>query len=154
MSIKVEGAVNGVNTLIKKMDLIDQNVEKIIAGRVREITVAIEGEAKRNIQKISSGKKEIRYGGRGVSDTASKRLVTVSKKDDPPNTDTGRLISSIRHVFDRNKNVGEAGTDEEYGRHLEFGTKHMDARPWLWPAFKKVLRGLKNRPWKKVKAKK
>jgi hypothetical protein len=141
----------GVDALVNRSKKIDRVVGRIVSDRIEEIVLSIEGEAKKNIQKRSSGLKEIRYGGRGVKGTASRRLVTVSKSGDSPNTDTGRLISSIRHVFDRIRNFGEAGTDERYGRHLEFGTKHMDARPWLWPAFRKVVKSLRNRKWKKIK---
>ena len=57
---------------------------------------------------------------------------TASKEGEAPNTDTGRLVSSI-HV-EATENYVFVGSTLEYAGHLEFGTRSMGARPWLFPA--------------------
>jgi len=60
-----------------------------------------------------------------------------------PNTDTGKLVSSIAVEMDKEKIEAEVGSNLDYAAHLEFGTKHkkggtkMDPRPWLSPALDK-----------------
>ena len=50
--------------------------------------------------------------------------------------DTGRLRGSIttdqRYI---QKYLVKVGTNVDYGPYVEFGTKKMDARPYLFPAF-------------------
>ena len=50
-----------------------------------------------------------------------------------PNTDTGRLVSSIATEKLGNANY-EVGTGLSYGEFLEMGTVNMRPRPWLIPA--------------------
>lgn len=88
--------------------------------------IDVMNNAKLLIQKTSNGQKVIRYG--------PKRSVTASKPGDPPNTDNGKLINSIK--FAKNKKGYVIGTNLRYGAHLEFGTEHMGARPWLSVALK------------------
>jgi HK97 gp10 family phage protein len=54
----------------------------------------------------------------------------------PPKTDTGRLVNSIFVDSEEDAEGFRAlvGTNVEYGRHLEFGTKSIEPRPWLQPA--------------------
>lgn len=56
-----------------------------------------------------------------------------SRPGEPPRADSGRLRDSI---FARARGLkAEVGTELAYGRHLEFGTARVAARPWLQPAF-------------------
>ena len=64
------------------------------------------------------------------------RTVNVSKPGDTPNTDTGRLVQSIRMEFTDGGATALIGTNLKYGLYLEFGTSKMTARPWLSRAFK------------------
>ena len=90
----------------------------------------VEGEAKRSIQERSPGSTVTRYRSGGGSYEHQ-----ASGPNEAPNTDTGRLVSSINTeiaddgVYD--------GTSLEYGKYLEFGTKDMEERPWLIPALNK-----------------
>ena len=54
----------------------------------------------------------------------------VSKEGDAPNTDTGRLIGSIKVVHNKGEQIAHVGTGLDYGLFLE--TTHN--RPWLEPA--------------------
>lgn len=69
-----------------------------------------------------------------------------SEAGEPPHKQTGRLQSSVAWELDRSKMVVRVGTNVEYGRYLELGTRHIIARPWLrrmlrerGPVFYKVL---------------
>ena len=59
----------------------------------------------------------------------------ASKPGDAPNTDTGRLVASIQ-VEHTDKTV-YVGSNLDYAQGLEFGTRTMEARPWLNPALEK-----------------
>ncbi len=92
----------------------------------------VEGEAKRSIQERSPGKIVTRHREGGASYTHQ-----ASTEGSAPNTDTGRLVSSINtEPTDEGVFVG---TSLEYGKHLEFGTKKMGERPWLIPALNKMM---------------
>lgn len=57
----------------------------------------------------------------------------ASAPGDPPATDTGRLLNSIR--FDLvNKLTATVGSNVEYAAWLEYGTLTMAARPFMRPA--------------------
>ncbi len=57
-----------------------------------------------------------------------------------PNTDTGKLVSSIAVEMDASEPEGYVGSNLDYASYLEFGTKNkkgvakMLPRPWLLPA--------------------
>jgi HK97 gp10 family phage protein len=61
----------------------------------------------------------------------------ASAPGDPPASDTGRLLGSIEVVMRDGGLAAEIGTALDYGRFLEFGTKNVEARPWLQPAWEK-----------------
>lgn len=60
-------------------------------------------------------------------EAAAKRLCPV---------DTGRLRSSITHDVNRRGRtvVGRVGTNVDYAKHVEFGTRYQSAQPFLRPA--------------------
>jgi hypothetical protein len=90
----------------------------------------VEGEAKRSIQERSTGNTVTRYRSGGGSYEHQ-----ASVPNEAPNTDTGRLVSSINtEITDDGVYVG---TSLEYGKYLELGTKDMEERPWLIPSLNK-----------------
>jgi len=92
--------------------------------------------AVRSIASRSAGKTETR--------SRPRRKVVVSRPGDAPNTDRGRLISSVQFAFDKARMVGTVFSGLKYARWLEFGTRKMKARPWLRPAFKAGTRNIKD----------
>lgn len=62
-----------------------------------------------------------------------RRKHTASKAGDAPNTDTGRLMSSL-NVTRSGSVTAEVVANVEYAEHLEFGTRRMAARPFMTPA--------------------
>jgi HK97 gp10 family phage protein len=77
--------------------------------------------------------------------TYQRRTVkhTASGPNNPPRIDTGRLSNSVKALV--GKLEAFVGSNVVYAPHLEFGTKNMDARPWLFPAFERQRRNFVNR---------
>lgn len=56
--------------------------------------------------------------------------------------DTNTLRASIESVVEKvalDEIVGKAGTNVEYSEYVEMGTRHMQAQPYLRPAFEEVI---------------
>jgi len=62
-----------------------------------------------------------------------KKIHYSSQPGHPPAVDTGRLRASITYEVMQMfyKITGRVGTNVEYARHLELGTKDMQPRPYL-----------------------
>jgi HK97 gp10 family phage protein len=67
----------------------------------------------------------------------------VSSPGTPPHKDTGRIRASISHEVDTQALTARVGTNVEYAKYLELGTKNMAARPFLRRAFNEHLEKLK-----------
>ena len=90
----------------------------------------VETDAKRSIQSKSPGQMVTRYREGGASYDH-----LAASEGNAPNTDTGRLVSSIN--TEPTDDGVLVGTSLEYGKFLEFGTTTMGERPWLIPALNK-----------------
>ena len=62
-----------------------------------------------------------------------KRTHTASAPGQAPASDTGRLAGSILPPRQISRGYS-VGTNLDYGRYLEFGTRRIAERPWLRPA--------------------
>lgn len=98
-------------------------VKRIVASGVQDTL----NTAKQSIQ--SHGSSGITY-----RKYNPERTHTASAAGNPPNTDTGFLVSNIHAVIDTNGLGGDVESRADYSIHLEFGTKNMQARPFLQPA--------------------
>jgi hypothetical protein len=68
-----------------------------------------------------------------------------SKPGEPPRKQTGRLRASVTHEVDEQTLRGRVGTNVEYGKHLELGTKAgLLPRPWLRRAFAESMGEIKS----------
>lgn len=84
------------------------------------------------VKKLSGSRSGRSYRVPGTSTT-----YTASAPGQPPAVATGRLRQSVKTEIDEGKDYVESrtGTDLDYGRYLETGTRHMRPRPWLKPTF-------------------
>lgn len=123
---KISYSITGVERLTKKLGLVNKVQEEYMVDAVQQATFLIHATAVESIQDNSSGTPQKRYARSGKS-----RWVLASKPGEPPNTDTGRLVQSIKFDFKKGGLVGRVGTNLKYGAALEFGTRDMAARPWL-----------------------
>lgn len=107
-----------------------RNVEGGIADEVRKAMavsiIATMNRVKRNL----------------VGGTRSGKVYTAgrsgphraSAKGEPPHSDFGDLVRGIRHEIDLDGAGGSVVSHVNYSKFLEFGTRHMGARPFLFPA--------------------
>lgn len=58
----------------------------------------------------------------------------ASAPGEPPASDTGELVNSIKTEYDEAKLSGTVVVRSPHGPHLEYGTRNMEPRPFLRPA--------------------
>ena len=100
-----------------------QAIERIIRSGTQDTM----NTAKQSIQSHGSS-------GRTYTKYNPKRTHTASAAGNPPNTDTGFLVSNISMKVDPSGLGGSVESRASYSAPLEFGTKNMQARPFLQPA--------------------
>lgn len=125
MSFKITGSIKGAKKLFKQINSLEKEMSAGPIKAVQDSVFLIHRTAVELIQDNSSGTPQKRYS------NGRSRWVLASKPGEPPNTDTGRLVQSIKFDFLKGGLVGRVGTNLKYGAALEFGTKHMAKRPWL-----------------------
>lgn len=111
--------IKGLDLLNAALNQFDLDIKTLTGEAVKNTTAKVRSIAVRSIAKQSQGDKKVKRG---------KKYHVVSKEGDAPNTDTGRLIGSIKQLH-----LGQIGfvyTDLNYGLILE--TVHN--RPYLEPA--------------------
>lgn len=94
--------------------------ESRIVQAVRRGALEVQGEAVRSIQN-SPGTGRVRASGDRASSPGN-----------PPRTDTGRLVQSIR--VEPREDGADVVAATEYALHLEYGTRKMAPRPFMEPA--------------------
>lgn len=58
----------------------------------------------------------------------------ASAPGEPPASDIGRLVNSIRTSYDVGELVGTVIASTAYAPHLEYGTQKIEPRPFMRPA--------------------
>lgn len=118
-SVKVEGG----EKLSEALKRFDEQATKEVQDVINATAQNIRNTAIRSIKQSPATGRTYKRG--SISHTASAT-------GNPPRTDTGRLVANI------NAKVGqleaEIGAYIDYAPHLEFGTRKMGARPFLFPA--------------------
>lgn len=130
--VKVSHKIKGVSKLQKKFQELEKEMKAGQIKAVQDSTFLLHKTAVELIQDNSSGIPQVRYS------NGRRRNVLASKPGDPPNTDTGRLVQSVKFDFQKGGLVGRVGSNLKYSAWLEFGTKDMRARPWLSTAVRIV----------------
>lgn len=92
-------------------------------------------EAKQSIQQNSGG-------GKTYQKYKPRRTHTASAEGQPPNTDTGFLVSNIFLQIDPDGLGADVESRADYSGYLEFGTSKMEARPYLQPALEANRRNI------------
>lgn len=132
MSFKVSHSIKNADKLLKKFATLKTDSLEGAIKAVQDSVFLIHETAVNMIQDNSTGVPQIRYS------NGRKRVVLASRPGDPPNTDTGRLVQSIKFDFKDKGLVGRVGTNLRYGAYLEFGTGKMAPRPWLSAAVRET----------------
>ena len=124
--------VTGVAELKAKLRSLGASMEDAIFGGVILTANAVRTTAIKSIQNKSGGRQvqRSRQGGGTYTHTASEA-------GDAPNTDTGKLVSSIAIETNKSGLYALVGSNLDYAGFLEFGTSKMpEGRPWLEPALR------------------
>lgn len=132
MTVKLDGLEESIQAIY----LATNNVETAVDAAIRAGAAAIQTEA---VTSISQGAKTGRIYKRG------NKIHQASAAGEAPATDSGDLVRRIQAL----KSIAGdgswlVGTSLPYGKHLEFGTKDMGARPWLIPAMEKNRKNIEN----------
>jgi len=127
--------VQGIEEVQKNLASLAEEYGRAVAKAAVAGAELVRGEAIKSIQATSGGEQVTRYrkGGKPYAHTASA-------PGDAPNTDTGRLVSSI--LVDVKPFGIFVGSTLQYAGHLEFGTSIMEPRPWLNPALESQRRAV------------
>ncbi len=93
--------------------------------------IEVERRAKELLSVAGSGRSSVGRGAGGRFRSV-QGPVTRSSPGEPPRKQTGRLRASVTREIDEANLSAAVGTNVEYGRHLELGTKRgILPRPWL-----------------------
>lgn len=122
--------VDGLEQTARNMKALAAKYSQAVAEGAVAAGQVVRSDAIRSIQQQGPGEivERSRSGGGTYEHMASS-------PGDAPNTDTGRLVQSIQ-VEVTGKTV-DVGSTLNYAAWLEFGTRRMGARPWLFPAFER-----------------
>lgn len=133
MSIELTGITEMTERLKNASKDTIRNVEKAVT----EAAVNIRGRA---VKKVQQGPAT----GRTYKSKVANRDHTASAPGQPPMSDSGNLANSIQ--YDLQGTTAFVGSNVQYAVYLEFGTRKMEARPFLFPsleeetpAFRKAL---------------
>lgn len=117
--------------MLKKLDKITDDLKKEIGAALFVGGLKIEENAKNSIQReVKTGRT---YQRGAVTHTASAA-------GQAPANDTGRLVNSFGISQSANKlavRIKSGGATVDYAVALEFGTRNMEARPFMKPALNK-----------------
>ncbi len=119
-------------TLIDNTDKVIKSIEQSASKRMAKAV----NEVRNVVLETLSGSRT----GRRYKVPGTQRLYTASAPGEPPAQATGGLRGSIKTTVsgEDKKIVGRVGTDLEYGKELEFGSRKVAPRPWLYPSFEKA----------------
>ena len=113
--------MSDADDIIRKLNNFVVNTEKAIDDAVRITAHRVQVTAIKAIRQPTIGTIYVRKNG---------ATHVASKHGDAPNTDTGRLVGSIRTDHTKGSMTATVGTTVDYGAFLEL---IMD-RPWLQPS--------------------
>lgn len=176
---KIRAKVIGGKRLENKLAGVAKSAQKVVAKAVAVGAVQVTTEIKRSIQSGPKTGKTYRRGsiggrvvgfrvkfieGRAIKGSSIKRGIKgfsfhrASAPGEPPATDTGNLVRSISHKFERDRLKATIGvhdlTNVKYARALEFGFQEKDSRgrqgnllprPYIFPAFERMKPKVKER---------
>lgn len=139
--MKTKVSIDGTKSVAQAMKKFDDESLKVIQGVIDSSAQNIRNFAIRSIKNSPATGRTYKRG--NITHTASSA-------GNPPKTDTGNLVGSI------SASVGnleaEIGAYANYSSHLEFGTRNMKARPFMFPAMEQERKNFFKRMDRAVKS--
>lgn len=120
--IKIE--IDGLEELLKELETRSAETRERVSEAVEASMYRIQRRMRHKIRQRGSGRIYEKY--------QPRRTHQASSPGEPPATDEGALAASIYtepyglHAY--------VGVRQKYAHYLEFGTKNMDARPFVVPS--------------------
>jgi len=114
-------------------------LEKLFPGKVDAILGKLANDTAKKATSLMTGGRRGRY--YVINQGGMKIRHRASAPGEPPGVVTGRLKNSIKAVRIRHLQW-EVRVEEPHGKHLEFGTARMKARPFLRPAVFSVAKAM------------
>jgi HK97 gp10 family phage protein len=105
--------------------------KKHLSELMNKAAFAVHAEAVNSIKEHRSSGKTYKRG---------TVIHTASEAGSPPNADTGKLMANITIEKDAKSVTVGSRKGAPHGFWLEFGTSRVDPRPWLQPAFDKMMK--------------
>jgi len=120
--------VKNLDKVLKSFRTISKDMKPELRQVIQGGAQLIRGEAVKSIQSgPKSGKVYQRYN--------PTRTHKSSAPGEAPASDTGNLVRNIR-VKQKTQDIVTVESRASYSKFLEYGTSKMQARPFLFPAFK------------------
>lgn len=138
--VKTSAKITGVEQTKAKFAELSKQLGDAVAMAVLASAESVKTTAVKSIQEQSPGRQVIRSRAGG-----STYNHIAAQAGEAPNTDTGRLSSSIAVEIDASRLTALIGTNVDYSRVLELGSSTMEARPYLQPALERNREKTKNR---------
>lgn len=117
------------------------NTPKQLAAKLNKIPAAVTRSVRSEVLEVIAAETHglmvqriQRNSGNGRTYKRGSRTHVASAAGEYPNTDTGALVKSIYWKM-VSKLTAHVGTPILYGKHLEFGTSTMAARPFMRPTW-------------------
>ena len=126
--MRLEIKVKGVKEALQSLKSLEKDLEEPFREVIKGGAQLIRGEA---IKSIQTGPKS----GRTYEKYNPRRTHKASAPGEAPASDTGNLVRNIR-VTQKSQDVVTVESRASYSKFLEYGTSKMQARPFLFPAFK------------------
>ena len=128
MKVKID--MEGMQDLLVKLQNVEGEGKKALAQSVNVGLLMIETRCKKKVQSHASKGRTYTRG--GVTHTASAG-------GNPPNTDTGYLVSQMYVELETDGMTGYFVSGAGYSSFLEYGTVNMAERPFVYPSFAEEL---------------
>tara|TARA_R100000654_G_scaffold16800_4_gene35211 strand:- start:759 stop:1208 length:450 start_codon:yes stop_codon:yes gene_type:complete len=120
--------VKNLDKVLKSFRTMGKDMKPELRQVIQGGAQLIRGEAVKSIQSgPKSGKIYQRYN--------PTRTHKASAPGEAPASDTGNLVRNIR-VKQKSQDIVTVESGAHYSKFLEYGTSKMQARPFLFPAFK------------------
>ena len=128
--MKVKMDFENLSDILVKLQSVEGEGKKALAKAVNAGLLMIETRCKKKVQSHAS--KDRTYTRGGVTHTASAG-------GNPPNTDTGYLVSQMHVELETDGMTGYFVSGAGYSSFLEYGTVNMAERPFVYPSFAEEL---------------
>jgi len=127
----------GFGKFVSNSGKLARDAEKKATRALLKTAAEIVREARQSMARPKRGKMYPRAKRRSSASTGG----VIPGTGEPPAAQHGGAGLQGRISYERvDSRTVRVGTDLDYGRHLEFGTDKMTARPWLRPAVMKKVK--------------